>query len=175
VEQARPGRCPVCGAASRPPGRSLGVIGHGIRRRQLRGPDIVGGDATTIEIEARRYRCLGCKAVILVVPRGVVARRHFRAEAIAIALWLYGVVRLSAIAVHARVVGYGEAGGRMRNLVRWLAAIAGGDLFSGAVRPWPKSFSRRQQAERAARALEAAAPPGGSPEARLVLGAAQAA
>src|SRR5262249_54297740 len=153
--------------------RSLSLVGHGWRRRQLRGPDAIGAAPAMIEIDARRYRCLGCGSVIVVVPRGVVARRHFRAEAIAIALWLYGVLGLSASDVHGRVVGYGEPGGRFRSLGRWLAAVARGDLFAGAVRPWPISFCRRQQAERVARALEAAALPGGNPEARLVLGAAQ--
>jgi hypothetical protein len=128
-----------------------------------------------IEIEARRYRCRGCAGVIVVVPHGVITRRHFRAEAIAIALWLYGVLGLSAIDVHRRVVGYGEPSGRLRSIGRWLTAITRGSLFAGVVRAWPGSFCRRQQAERVARALEAAALPGGSPEARLVLGAARSA
>ena len=38
VEEARPARCPVCGAASRPAGKALAIHGHGLHERQLRGP-----------------------------------------------------------------------------------------------------------------------------------------
>jgi hypothetical protein len=151
------------------------IVGHGLRRRQVRGPDRIDAEPVTHEIDGRRYRCGACESVILVVPRGVAARRHFRAEAIAIALWLYGVLGLTAAAVRTRVAGAAEASGRFRSLVRWIAAVADGQLFGGASRPWPAHFSRRQKAERTARALEATAPPGTSPEVRLVLGAAHAA
>lgn len=129
-------------------------------------------------IMARRYRCRGCRAVITVVPRGVVARRHFRAEAIGYALWLFGVLGLSADAVRGRISDWSAPDARWRMLGRWLDAVAAGRLFP-SVRAWPAAWTRRQQAERVARTLEARAPPspssGASAEDRLFVGAALAA
>jgi hypothetical protein len=125
---------------------------------------------------ARRYKCRSCRAVIVVVPRGVVARRHFGAMAIGLACWLFGVLGLSAREVHRRTSDWGEPGARWRTLGRWLDAVGQGRLFP-LVRAWPASFHRRQQAERVARTLEALAPPSmsASAEARLFEGAARAA
>lgn len=147
-----------------------------MRRRQVRGVLTPEAAPRTHEIAARRYQCQSCRAVIVVVPRSVVARRHFGATAIGYALWLLGVAGLSAREVQGRVSDWGEPGARWRTLGRWLDAIAEGRLFV-AVRTWPASFSRRQQAERVARTLEALAPPStsASPEARLFEGAARAA
>jgi hypothetical protein len=114
--------------------------------------------------------------LIVVAPRGVVARRHFGAMAIGHAFWLFGVLGLAAGEVHRRISDWGEPGARWRTLGRWLDAIGQGRLFAG-VRAWPASFPRRQQAERVARTLEALAPPStsSSAEARLFEGAARAA
>ena len=38
VEEVRPARCPDCGVASKPVGGGVVVQGHGLRTRQLRGP-----------------------------------------------------------------------------------------------------------------------------------------
>jgi hypothetical protein len=124
----------------------------------------------------RRYTCRSCEAVIVVAPRGVVARRHFGAMAIGHACWLLGVLGLPACEVRRRVSDWGEPGGRWRTLGRWLDAVGQGGLFP-VVRAWPASFHRRQQAERVARTLEALALPStlGSVEARLFEGAARAA
>lgn len=141
----------------------------------MRGALTPGAPPKTHEIAARRYRCRRCRAVITVVPRGVVARRHFGAAAIGYALWLFGVVGLSAREVHRRVSALGEPGARWRALGRWLDAVAQGRLFA-VVRAWPATFRRRAQAERVARTLEALAPPSSaSAEARLFDGAARAA
>lgn len=112
--------------------------------------------------------------MIIVVPRGVVPRRHFGATGIGYALWLFGVEHLSAHEVRARVAGPSEPSARWRTLGRWLDAIADRTLFP-SVRSWPSSFCRRQQAERVARTLEALAPLSMSAAARLFDGAARAA
>jgi hypothetical protein len=114
--------------------------------------------------------------VIVVVPRGIVARRHFGAMAIGHACWLFGVLGLSAREVHRRTSDWGEPGARWRTLGRWLDAVGQGRLFP-VVRTWPASFHRRQQAERVARTLEALAPPSSSTsaEVRLFEGAMRAA
>lgn len=41
-ESARPGRCASCGAASRPAGEPLGLVGHGLRERLVLGPTTFG-------------------------------------------------------------------------------------------------------------------------------------
>jgi hypothetical protein len=103
VEAARPGSCPGCGAASRPTGGRLGLHGHGLRDRQLRGPPEVEAAPVVQLLECRRYRCVACLAVILVVPRGVAPRRHYGHAAIAMALTLWALLRESAAAVRRRV------------------------------------------------------------------------
>ena len=59
VEQVRPARCSRCGAASRPLGAPLVVVGHGLRDRQVRGPaevtrEVLGGSATAASIKTAR-------------------------------------------------------------------------------------------------------------------------
>ena len=99
VDEVRPCWCPCCGAASRVPGASLALHGHGVRERQVRGPVERRGRPTTVIVAARRYRCQRCRAVIVVVPRGILPRRLFASTAIAWALWLFGVERKSPMRV----------------------------------------------------------------------------
>jgi len=158
VERARPGRCPRCGRAARPTGGALGLVGHGLRERQLRGPRRAGASAEMLVIRVRRYRCQRCRAVCTVVPRGVVRRRHFGAGAIGWALFLYGHECLSARTVRDRVGGFGSRdAGHWVTLRRWLAAVAEDGLFR--VRLSPDDFTARQTAERVAMTLSSFAPP----------------
>ncbi len=39
VEAVRPARCPGCGNAGAPAGGRVGLVGHGLRPRDVRGPD----------------------------------------------------------------------------------------------------------------------------------------
>lgn len=94
VEEVRPAQCPRCEAAGRPTGRGLGLWGHGVRERQSRGPLEPFGKPVTVVIRMRRFVCRACGAVIQVVPRGVIAWRLFSAQAIALAVTLFGVHRL---------------------------------------------------------------------------------
>ena len=162
VEEARPGQCPWCGAASRPVGGGLVVIGHGMRERQHRGPLDVDAEPTEVVVSARRYLCRACEQTLTVVPAGVIGGRQYSASAIALAVALYGVVGLSPNEVRRRVstwrvVGATAATG-WATLRRWLCAIRRGTLFGG-VRAWPDGFSLRQAAERAATTLAAHALP----------------
>ncbi len=165
VEAARPGRCPVCGGASRPAGGRLGLHGHGFRERQQRGPPSPDAEPQIICLRCRRYLCQEerCGAVILVVPRGVLHRRLYSAPAIALAFALFGCARIPPAEVRSRVspwriVGDAAAGG-WTTLRRWVRAVRGRALFR-AVRAVPASFTTRQLAERAATTLAAHAPPG---------------
>jgi len=161
VEEVRPGRCPCCQAASRPVGRPLGLWGHGLRDRQQRGPLAPQGAPIEVVIRARRFLCRACRAVLLVVPRGVLAGRLFSAAAIGVALALFGVSGLSMAATRTRVSPWPHVGataaGSWLALRRWACAARAGRLWA-CVRPSPARFTARQVAERAARTLAALAP-----------------
>jgi hypothetical protein len=180
VERVRPRRCPTCGAAARPAGAPIALIGHGVRLRQVRGPLADDEPAALVVVEARRYRCLRCGGIATVVPRGALAQRHYGAPAVALALFLYGVVGLDAGAIRKRlspwtIVGH-EAVGRWASLDRWVRATADGRLFA-PIRASPRGWSLRRRAERAAMTLVARAPPsfaGLRLEAQVVAGATHA-
>lgn len=161
VEEARPGQCPNCEAASRPAGGALGLWGHGVRDRQQRGPLDPGGPPVIVVVTTRRYQCVACNALITVVPRGVSRWRHYSAAAIGIALALHGVMRETASAVRRqvspwRIVGASAAGG-WASLRRWTRAARESALFSrlGAA----AARTLREVAEHAANKLAAHAAP----------------
>lgn len=97
------------------------------------GPLDVDDQTRQRDVVGRRYRCLRCSAVMLVVPRGVMPGRLYGAPAVALALCLWGLVALSAGAVRDRVSAWGEAGatawGRWATLRRRVQAVGAGTLF----------------------------------------------
>lgn len=157
VGAVRPGVCPRCGAAGAVPGQPLGLIGHGLRERQLRGPPSANSPASTLTLRARRYRCRRCTAIVAVVPRQVLARRHFAAGAIALAVFAFGKLGSTAAAAASRIGSWARGPGGWRTLRRWLAAIDEGRLFA-CVRGSPDGWSPRQRAERAAMTVAALVP-----------------
>jgi hypothetical protein len=131
--EARPAACPCCGAAARPIGGRLVIVGHGVVERQLRGPLAAAAEAESIVVQVRRYRCRACKAILTVGPRGRIRGRWYGAGAIALAFDGYArgetsvsvrrrVSPSSAVGVSARV--------RWVTLVRWIDAARGGRLFA---------------------------------------------
>jgi ferredoxin len=155
VSEARPRRCAGCGVASCPTGGCLAVHGHGVRDRHVRGPPAVGGQALLVVIEARRYECQVCGAVMTVVPREVLPRMLFAATAIALALALFGLDGRSARAVRISVsplreVGTPESG--WKTLHRWIARAP--SIWT-CIRPAPPEATTRMRAERAATTLAA--------------------
>jgi len=164
ADEVRPGRCPACGAAGRPVGASLGLHGHGVRERHQWGPVAPGAAPLVIGVVLRRYQCQSCGAVVVVGPRGLLRRRLYSAGAVALALALYGVGRLSAVEVRRRVsplrlVG-ATAAASWTSLRRWCWAVRARRLFP-AVRELPAGATLRQVAARAATTLAAAAPGSG--------------
>lgn len=136
----------------------MGLVGHGIRERQVRGPRHAGGAPEPLVIAVRRYRCRDCHAVCTVVPRGVVARRHFGAGAIGWALFLSGCEGRSSRRIRDSVGGIGGAeAGSWVTLGRWLSAVESGRLFRSRAAPILRTM--RQRAERAAMMLVSFAPP----------------
>lgn len=161
VEEARPGRCPACGAASRPLGGPLGVYGHGLRDRQQRGPTTPEGVPEEAGVALRRYRCLACRAVITVVPTEVEPRRHYSRPAIALALALWSLSGLPPREVRRRISSWSILGAttaeRWVTLRRWAGAASAGRLFKAIGRAL--DGSALEVAARVAQAAQAHAPP----------------
>lgn len=130
--EARPGLCPCCGAGSRPVVGPLVVVGHGLIERQLWGPASPDSAPEHTPLILRRYRCLACKAVLVVGPRGLLRRRWYSAPALALALSTYARGDSSA-AVRARVSPSSVIGpsavDRWVTLTRWIDAARGGKLL----------------------------------------------
>jgi len=163
TDEVRPGRCPCCGEPSRPAGKALGLRGHGLRERQQLGPLEPDDKPAEIVVAGRRYRCRGCGAVIVVVPRGMLPRRRYSASAIGWALALFGLRQRPMAEVRRRtspwrIVGAAAAAG-WAALSRWVDAIRERRLFA-RVRAAPTEWTKRQVAERAAGSLAAHAPTG---------------
>ncbi len=165
VEAVRPPRCPVCLAPSRPLGGALGLWGHGLGLRRVRGAvcEALALPADT-EIQCRRYRCraAACGAVVVVVPTEVLPRRRYLVTAIALALFLWAELRLSQGDVFAEVTGLPpgrlDRPDRWRTLARWARAAFEGRLFGRR----PESSGpqvRRSTVQAVVDGLVGAAPP----------------
>lgn len=172
VEVARPACCPRCGAAARPTGDLLGLVGHGLRMRQVRGAIEPRGPAVVHALWIRRYRCRPCSATVTVVPRGCVPARHYGAAAIALACVLYGLGGETLSSTRARVSPWRSAEPGWPSMTRWLDAIEGGAIFS-RVRPCPGDWRARRRAERVAQSVLAVAQAEGPLEQRVFDGAAR--
>jgi hypothetical protein len=126
------------------------------------GPTEANGPPATLTVPCRRYLCVACGAVMLVVPRAMLPRRWYSASAIALALALYGIERAPPTHVRRRTSPFGNVGNRACTgwvtLGRWADAVRDQRLFA-QVRPCPARFTRRQVAERAATTLGSRAPP----------------
>jgi hypothetical protein len=130
-------------------------VGHGLVERQVRGPLEPGGNAESVVIKLRRYRCRACRAILVVGPRGIVHRRWYGAGGIALALEAYGRGERSA-AIRGRIspsmtVGP-SAHERWMTLVRWVDAACKGALFGVSQL---EALGRRSVAEHVALALAA--------------------
>lgn len=128
-------------------------MGHGTRERQVRGPLAPGAELLHAIIRVRRYRCLGCGAVITVLPRGVVAYRHFGAGAIGLALHAWGLEKRPLNLVREALGGRDEEQRGWPAARRWVDAIQAGRMFGSHVRPCPPGWRRVRIAERAATVL----------------------
>ena len=96
----------MCGEASLPVGGDLGLNGHGLRDRQVRGPHDPDWRPTWVVVGCRRYACNACDAILTVVPRGIAPRRHYGYAAIALALTLWQLVKEPVAEVRRRVCAW---------------------------------------------------------------------
>ena len=108
VDEVRPTHCAGCGAASRPLGARMVVHGHGLMLRPVRGVLAVGEHPSVFTLWVRRYACQLCRAIMTVVPAGMLARRQYSASSIALALHLWLMMGLSDRTVRARVCACGK-------------------------------------------------------------------
>jgi hypothetical protein len=113
-----------------------------------------------VGISARRYCCVACGAVIVVVPREVLAGRQYSASAIGFALALFGLALATAAEVRRRVcpvriIGATAATG-WATLRRWTRAVRDKHLFASSPLPVLGSTLRKVAAS-AASALAASA------------------
>jgi hypothetical protein len=111
------------------------IVGHGVVVRQVLGPMAPSVAPAKALVMLRRYRCRGCRAIIVVGPRGLVARRWYGGGAIAFALAAYARGETSASAractSPSRVVG-GSSTDRWVTLARWIEAARRGEIFAVA-------------------------------------------
>lgn len=119
----RPSHCPACEAASRPPGRPLVMVGHGLRARSVAGPLVPGGPPVVTDVIGRRYACRACDAIVVVLPRGVARGHRYSLWAIAAALAWWAYDRIPAASVRertstAKTIGAASAT-RWASLARW--------------------------------------------------------
>lgn len=163
--QARPGSCPCCGAAGKPVGGRVVIVGHGVVVRQIRGPATADGAPEQALLTLRRYRCRACSAVLVVGPRGLFVRRWYGAGAISVAFAAFAAGETSA-ATRARTSPGAKVGGsavdRWMTLVRWLDAARDGRLFAV---PGLRGLGRREVARHVVLVLAARA--GHAPGAEL--------
>jgi hypothetical protein len=125
----------------------VGLVGHGLRERQLCGVLEPDGPCVFVVLVVRRYRCRWCSATMTVVPKGVVSRRRYSGFAVAWALWLYGVAELGLEHVREQVAPGVTFEAGWASVRRWIEAAGAGRLFDG-VRPWPSYWTLRQRARR---------------------------
>ena len=100
--------------------------GHGLRHRGLEGPRSAGAAPEATEIAVHRYRCRACKAVMVVLPRGVARGYRYSLSAIAWALWAYEQLPAAAVRARTSTAKYVGATGATRwtSLRRWTRCAA---------------------------------------------------
>lgn len=102
------------------------IVGHGLRRRDVEGPEGPRDGPASTAVLVRRYRCTKCGAVLAVVPRGVGRSLRYTLDAIAYAMALWGYMRATAERAR-RAVSAAKARGfstpeQWSSLRRWAAS-----------------------------------------------------
>ncbi len=92
-----------------------------------------------VVVALRRFRCIGCRAVISVVPLEVEPRRHYSRPAIVLALALWSLSSMPAREVRRRISPWSITGATAAeegwtSLRRWARAARAGRLFRATAR-----------------------------------------
>lgn len=137
--------------------------GHGRRERQQRGPAHPHADPAVTGVWLRRYQCQSCKAICAVGPADIAPRYLYSGPAIAWAIALFGLARMSMTKVRRCVAVWQRIGaaahGRWSTLHRWLRDVTVARLFAGTPHI-TACFGLRRLAEALAACIAAQAPPG---------------
>lgn len=128
TDEVRPAACVACGRAGRPVGGPLGIHGHGGRERWVLGVLGLEERPGSLVVLGRRFLCLGCGCVMLVVPREVSPRRRYLLGTIVLALAGFGLGE-TAGSLRARLAPGRTFDEGWPVLRRWLRAIAAGTLL----------------------------------------------
>lgn len=115
IDAVRPRTCPCCVAAAMPLGGPCGLVGHGIRERQVLGPWREGSEPEALILKLRRYRCRHCEAIVMAAPCGLL--RHVVYGAVA-KHWRWRSGRMSG----------SRGGGCGSRLVRFVLARSAGTV-----------------------------------------------
>lgn len=145
VDEARPARCRRCDASAHGAHQRLGLHGHGLRARQLRGPIDVDARATITVLRVRRYRCSACGATTTVVPR------EFAHPTAVLALRDWSIAHASSDAVRARVSPWrvrGLSARGWRTLRAWVDVLRSDPSFVIPV-DWTRRDAHRAAHHRA--------------------------
>jgi len=114
VEELRPTACGACGRLARDAEGALGIVGHGLYSRQVRG--LV--QTTWMVIWVRRYLCRGCGHTMSRLPNWLHPWRWYAATVIIEALFRHLLLSQSARLIGVRFGRPAEALG-WRSLRRW--------------------------------------------------------
>jgi hypothetical protein len=126
--------------------------------RQVRGVLAVDDQPGVVVVLVRRYACQLCRAVMTVVPAGMLARRQYSGPSIALALYLWLLAGQSDRSVRARVCAWQVRGSNDRGwaqLYRWARQAA--SLFV-LPRPEPALRNAYETARHVLTTLRALAP-----------------
>ena len=113
--------------------------GHGVRERLVVGPTDRGGRPRVVVVVVRRYRCQGCGAVVMVVPRGVLPRLRYSLVAVVTALVAWGHEGRAGWRARAEVSPWSSSGDERlhgwRSLTRWVSGPLTMGLYVDATAP----------------------------------------
>lgn len=153
ARDVRPARCPCCAAPGVTAEGRVILHGHGLRVRQRWGPAEPESAPEIGTLVQRRYACRQCRSVIVVRPRGTLPRKRYTAAALALAMWLWAVEKMTDAAVRSKIAVAPTTGlsrpERWTTLRRWAAAARNGELWRCVAAD--ASWTLRQCADRAAR------------------------
>lgn len=105
-------------------------------------PSGAGGDGSAYSDPGQAIPLPSCGAIVTVLPRGVIAGRHFGAGAIGLAPHGWSSKKRSLDQVREVLGGRDEERRGWPAVRRWVDAIQVGRMFGGHVRPCPTGWSR---------------------------------
>ena len=149
-----------------------GIHGHGLRARMVLGQLGVGEPRGVHEVELRRYRCLSCRAILVVGPWDLLPGMLYSLVTVVLALAQWGMGTATG-SVRARLGAFAVVGlaGRLswRSLRRWASRAAPGQVLERV--DVSLGGTMRERAARWVHIVAGAGPPSHSLPLRALVGA----